>query len=64
MNQSKKILLSTKELANMLGRSEKYIYYMRLCGFIMPGGRATIEDAILFLKEHPNPCAEHRKQKK
>src|SRR5262245_61545918 len=49
-------LLSTKELALTLHRSVRFIWYMRERGFEMVAGRATISDAIAFLKSNPHPC--------
>ena len=49
-------LLSVKELAGALGRSERYIWYLRACGFQMPGGRASLREAKEFLLTCPHPC--------
>lgn len=43
-------LLSTKELAYELGRSRTYVTAMKRLGFPMPGSRATLTDAINWLK--------------
>ncbi len=51
-------MLAPKELAAALGRSLRYIQYMKKLGFEMPGNRATIKEAREFLKKHPNPCWE------
>lgn len=48
-------LLSIKELAWKLGRSREYIRAMRRRGFRMPGNRATLSDALIFLEENPMP---------
>lgn len=56
-------LLSVKELAAVLKKSEMFVYYMRWTGFEMPGGVAKLSDALEFLKRHPNPCSEFRRKK-
>lgn len=56
--------LSREELAVAIGRSERYIRWMKVLGFEMPGGRSTIRAAIEFLKEHPYPVSEGRKFQK
>lgn len=61
MMEKDKILLSAKELAKELGRSEGYVRHMIMCGFRMRYGRNTIEEAMAFLENHPHPCSEHRK---
>lgn len=48
-------LLSIKELAFALGRGRTYIWAMTRRGFKMPGGRATLADALAWLKKHPEP---------
>ena len=50
-------LLSIKELAQKLKRSESYIFAMKRAGFRMVAGRTTITAAIKFLAVCPNPCA-------
>ena len=52
-------LLSKCELAMALGRSQRYISYMKQLGFEMPGGRSTIRLAFEFLKAHPEPIKEY-----
>ena len=47
------VLLSVKELAWELGRNPRYVYAMRRAGFVMPGGRATVNQALVWLVEHP-----------
>ena len=47
-------LLTTKELAAEMKRSEWYIRAMRKAGFPMPGGTATIEEARLWLVRRPD----------
>lgn len=49
-------LLSAKELAEALGRSERYIAHMRRNGFRFIAGRATLSSAVLFLQTNPKPC--------
>lgn len=52
MNQ----LLSPKELAEALRRSDRYVRHMKSRGFKMPGGYATFEDARNWLEKNPAPC--------
>lgn len=47
--------LSIGELAVAIGRSERYVYYMKRLGFAMIGGRATVRMAMEFLEKHPEP---------
>ena len=54
-------LLSVKELAAALGRSRSYIFEMKRCGFIMPGNRATIHQAMSFLSRNPAPWSNRTK---
>jgi hypothetical protein len=49
-------LLGVKDLARVLGRSERYIWYMRSRGFRMSGGRSTLDAAIAWLEANPEPC--------
>ncbi len=49
-------LLSVKELAAALSRSERYVYYMCAKGFPMDGGRATLSAALRWLRRNPRPC--------
>jgi len=48
-------LLSRKQLAAELGRGRSYIDSMIKLGFEMPGGRATLEEARIFLAKVPFP---------
>lgn len=48
-------LLSGKELAAALNRGRNYISAMRRRGFQMPGGRATLRDALQWLVRNPSP---------
>lgn len=52
--------LSIGELAVAIGRSERYVRYMKQIGFEMPGSRSTIRQAMEFLKKHPEPVKECR----
>ena len=47
-------LLPAKQLAHELNRSTGYIYAMKRDGFQMPGGSATINQALQWLVENPN----------
>ena len=53
-------LLSQKELADALGRHRSYIAAMRRAGFEMIGGRATLAQALQFLRSHPTPRRRRR----
>ncbi|HNX52337.1 MAG TPA: hypothetical protein PKI68_01185 [Pontiellaceae bacterium] len=46
-------LMSCKELAAALKRTPQYVSAMRRDGFIMPGDRATVNHALIWLHEHP-----------
>jgi hypothetical protein len=46
-------LMSCKELAAALKRTPSYISAMRRDGFPMPGNRATVNQALVWLHEHP-----------
>jgi hypothetical protein len=48
-------LLTSKELASALKRSLDYVYAMRKAGFPMPGKRATLAAALVWLTDNPNP---------
>lgn len=50
-------LLTACELAGRLRRSVKYVYAMKRNGFIMPGGLATVDQALAFLARNPAPCS-------
>ncbi len=56
-------LLSVCELADALGRSVRYVVYMKARGFTMRGGRATLSEALRFLEEIQTPCARTEKKK-
>lgn len=55
-------LLTTKELAAKLGRCRHYVYWMRVNGFRMPGGTATLSEAREWLDKNPAPCAKRNRQ--
>lgn len=57
-------LLSIKELALELNRSESYVRHMIGCGFKTYAGRATLESALTWLSTHPHPCAENRRKRR
>lgn len=44
---------TVKELAPQIKRSEGYIYAMKKAGFPMPGGTATIGEALAWLTQKP-----------
>jgi len=46
-------LLSVKELADQLKRSPRYVRAMARDGFLMPGRRATMNQALVWLCENP-----------
>ena len=48
-------LLTSKELAAQLKRSIDYVYAMRKGGFPMPGKRATLAAALVWLADNPSP---------
>jgi hypothetical protein len=50
-------LFDAKGLAARLKRNVTYVYAMKACGFSMPGGRATIEEALAWLAVNPSPRA-------
>lgn len=50
-------LLSIKELAQKLKRSESYIFAMKRRGFKMLAGRTTLSAALKFLSVTPSPCS-------
>lgn len=55
------ILLTRKQLAAELQRSRMYVWAMQRRGFKMPGGRASLGDALEWLAKHELPM--RRKQK-
>ena len=54
-SQQSERLLSVKELADALGRSVRYVFYMKAKGFEMPGGRTTLSEALRFLEKNDHP---------
>jgi hypothetical protein len=56
-------LLTSKELAAALKRSLDYVYAMRKRGFPMPGERATLAAALVWLSDNPSPTAKSTKGK-
>ena len=55
--QPEEELLTIDELAEKLKRSPRYVRYMKAKGFEMPGGRATLSQAICFLRKVKKPCS-------
>lgn len=53
-------LLSKKELAAALKRSRRYVWAMEKAGFMMPGGRATLDEARAWLVRNPEPTAREK----
>lgn len=49
------VLLSVKELALALNRARSFVAAMKRRGFPMPGGRATLFQAVQWLVDNPNP---------
>lgn len=47
-------LLTVKEVAVKLKRSPAYVYKMKRAGFTMTAGRATLSEAICWLKSNPD----------
>jgi hypothetical protein len=54
-------LLSVKEIAAALGHSRTYVEAMKRRGFLMPGGRTTLERARAWLERNPHPRARERR---
>lgn len=48
------LLKNKLQLAAALGVSRDWILAMHYAGFAMPGGRATTEDALAWLRAHPD----------
>jgi hypothetical protein len=55
-------LLSSKELAELLGRHVSYVYSMRRGGFRMIAGRTSLASALLWLRDNPQPRGRSRTQ--
>lgn len=51
---SEPLLKNKSELAHVLGVSRDWILAMQYAGFAMPGGRATVDDALAWLRAHPD----------
>jgi hypothetical protein len=47
-------LLNCGQLSAALNVKKKFVSAMRHCGFPMPGNRATVADALAWLKAHPS----------
>ncbi len=56
-------LLSSKELAWVLKRDVDYVYRMRRLGFLMIGGRTTLNNALLWLKSNGSPYSKRNSAK-
>lgn len=57
-------IFSQKEMCARLGRSREYVRAMCARGFVLP---ATIEEAVVFLRQHPKPLqnpARHGERRK
>ncbi len=50
-------LLSCKELAARLKRSDPYVEWMKRKGFKMIAGRTTLRAALKWLSVNPRPCS-------
>jgi hypothetical protein len=50
-------LLSMKDLAALLKRSEAYVWAMRKQGFKVIAGRTTLSAALVWLSKNPCPCS-------
>ena len=59
----KEKLLSNKELAKELNRSESYVRYMIAAGYKTYAGRSTLKSALTWLETHPHPCTEGREKR-
>lgn len=46
-------LLCVKELADRIKRTPRYVYAMKRDGFAMPGGLATVRQALDWLTDNP-----------
>lgn len=47
------MLCKAPELRQKLNISRDFLLAMRYAGFVMPGKRATVEDALAWLKANP-----------
>ncbi len=48
------VLYTCKEMASLLRKHVGYLYAMRKAGFIMLAGVASLQEALDWLREHPN----------
>lgn len=55
--ESERDLLSMKELAARLKRSESYVKQMKRRGFRTVAGRVTLREALQWLARNPQPFA-------
>lgn len=58
-----KELLTSKNLADALGRKVRFVYDMRRGGFPMPAGYATLEQAREWLIKNPSPSRYRHRRK-
>ena len=57
----KKLLLNMRELAREMGVTEMFVLCMKKAGFPLPGGKATVDWALDWLKANPDfRQADHR----
>lgn len=54
-------IFSQKEMAARIGRSREYVRCMCRRGFVIP---ATVEEAVIFLRQHPQPCRRHGEKRR
>jgi len=57
-------LLCVKNLASELRRAPSYVFAMKRRGFKMPGGRATISNALKWLEKNPKPRARNNTERR
>ncbi len=57
-------LLNQKQLAAALGVPATYVSAMKFSGFPMPGGRATVQEALEWRKANPNFTASSARKAK
>ena len=57
-------LLSSKQLADRLGRSISYVDAMKFSGFRMLAGRTTLSSAIGWLAKNPKPMQRAKQLRK
>jgi len=56
-------LLNQKQLAAALGVRPPYVSAMAFSGFPMPGRRATVQQALTWLQDHPKFTASSARKK-